>query len=137
MRLSILPLALALGLTLGACDSSDDPEATFGDDYTVLVNDNSPVIRDGRVRVEVELGVQVEYCVENSRGCEKPTFLLRSRVDGKEAEVWFVYDAEGNVGDDSQQVAVTEDLPETVLEAERVTLLTPPSSGRLSLSAAR
>ncbi len=129
MRLPTLSLLLALGLLLGACDSaSDAPEPTFGDPYTVLVTDESPVIRDSRegprVRVEVEYG----------GGCEDHEFVLRSRMDSKNAEIWFVHDAKGDPCYGLLQATFERPVPEAVMQAESVTLLTPPSSNALQLS---
>ena len=115
MRLSYP--ALVLGLALAACDSAADEQApTFGDPYTVLLTAESPsVTDDGRLVVTVEYG----------GGCEEHTFVLRSRVDGDAAEVWWVHDARGDTCEALQTATVRAALPGTVTDAERATLLTP------------
>ena len=113
-------LALSLSLALAACDSASDDEPTFGDPYTVLVTDGSPTVGDdGRLVATVEYG----------GGCEDHAFVLRSRADGDAAEVWWVHDARGDTCYALQTATVRAALPGTVLDADRVTLLTPDGQG--------
>lgn len=122
MRASLLAsVLLVLCSAATGCDSTSDDEATFGDPYTVLVTDDSPVVsEDGR------LAVTVEYRGSCDNGnCEQHTFLLRSRLAGDLAEVWWVHDARGDEGDSLLTAPVQAALPGTVTDAERIVLLTP------------
>ena len=117
---------VAAGLALAGCDSAGDEAASFGDPYTVLVTADSPrVTDDDRPR----LAVAVEY----SGGCEEHAFVLRSRVAGDAAEVWWVHDARGDTCEAIQTATVRAALPGTVLEADEVFLLAP-DGGALALT---
>ena len=115
MRLSYS--VLVFSLALAACDTAASDQApTFGDPYTVLVTADTPAVAaDGRLAVTVEYG----------GGCEEHAFVLRSRVDGGEASVWWVHDARGDTCEALQRATVRAALPGAVLDADRVTLLAP------------
>ena len=114
----------ALSLALAACDAAaDDAEPTFGDPYTVIITAASPVVTGGRLAAGVEF----------SGGCKEHTFVLRSRVDGDAAEVWFVHDGRDDTCRETVTATVRETLPGTVVDAETVALLTP-AGGRIDLA---
>ena len=99
------PIALALALTVAACDAGADLSPDFGDPYTVPPN-TAVALADG------QLTVTVQY----AGGCAEHTFTARTR--GPEA--WVVHDANGDACEAlvTEAVTVATDLgdgPATVL----------------------